>query len=328
MTIDPNNIGKRMVVRYVVAGFGPSGGPAMTDVVGRVLALDARHVTVEKRDGSTVDVDLAAVVAAKIVPPSPVRSRRAQAISAENLTRITSRGWPAAVSEALGEWELRAASGFTGRANSVAVHGDPGMPFAEAIARVVSFYADQQLPPLAQVIVGSAGEKLFRDAGWSPVEGRPGGAIVQVAELADSAEIEPGSVGDAVVDVHVTDEWLTRYRRVDEDPIAARAVLEGPATVGFLSIANPITGSPIVAIGRVVVTGEWAGLSCVEVAPEARRQGLATRIVEASIIWARGNGADKAYLQTMTDNDAAIALYAPYGFRTHHAYLYLTPAFI
>lgn len=318
MTIDATNIGKRMVVRYVVGGTGPSGGPAMTDVVGRVLALDEEKVTVEKRDGSTVDVDLAAVVAAKIVPASPVRSRRAFTISADNLTRITSRGWPAVVSEALGEWELRAAGGFTGRANSVAVHGDPGVPFAEAVARVVSFYEDHRLPPLAQVVAGSAGEKLFLDAGWSPVEGRPGGAIVQVAGLADRPEIGPSSVGDTVVDDDVTDEWLRRYHRVD-DHAAARAVLEGPATVGFLSIGNPI-----VAIGRVVVTGEWAGLACMEVAPDARRQGLATHIVEASIAWARQRGADKAYLQTVTGNDAAIALYKPYGFRTHHTYLYLT----
>lgn len=103
MTMDAASVGQRMVIRYVVAGQGPSGGPAMTDVVGRILAVGDGRVTVEQRDGSPVVVDLADVVAAKIVPPSPVRSRRAQAISADNLTRITSRGWPAVVSEPLGE---------------------------------------------------------------------------------------------------------------------------------------------------------------------------------------------------------------------------------
>lgn len=303
-----------MVVRYVVPGEGPSGGPALTDVVGRVLTVDAAHATVERRDGTTVVVALADVVVAKVVPPIPVRSRRAFAVSADNLTRITSRGWPAVVSEPLGDWELRAADGFTGRANSVAVHGDPGIPIVDAIARVVSFYEDHRLPPLAQLVVGSAGERLFLEAGWLPVEGRPGGAIVQVAELSGSYEI-----GDATIDEHVSDEWLALYHRV-EDHTAARAVLEGPATVGFVSI-----GDPVVAVGRVVITGEWAGLACVEVALDSRRQGLATCIVEASIAWARQRGADKAYLQTMTNNTAAIALYEPYGFRTHHEYVYLTP---
>lgn len=322
MTIDGTSIGKRMVVRYVVAGYGPSGGPAMTDVVGRVLAVDDLQVTVERRDGSTAVVDLLDVVAAKVVPPSPVRSRRAQSISADDLTRITSRGWPAVVSEPLGEWELRASDGFTGRANSVAVHGDPGMPAAKAIAAVEAFYNRHGSPPMAQVIVGSDGERLFLDAGWRQVEGRPGGAIVQVAQLSGLPRNDIAQIGDATIEEHASDEWLALYHRVD-DPTVARAVLEGPATVGFVSI-----GDPVVAIGRVVVTGEWAGLACVEVAAGSRRQGLGTRIVDASIAWARRHGADKAYLQTMADNADAIALYEPYGFQTHHTYLYLTPPFI
>lgn len=318
MTIDDSSLGQRMVVRHVVAGRGPSGGQAMTDVVGRVLAVDERTVTLERRDGTTVDVDLRDVVAAKVVPPAPTRSRSAHRISADNLTRITSRGWPAVISEPLGDWELRASSGFTGRANSVAVHGNPGMPTAQAIAAVKAFYDDHGLPPVAQVVVGSAEERLFRDDAWAPVEGRPAGAIVQVAELKDLPDFDPD--GDVTIEESATDEWLGLYHRV-EDQSTARAVLEGPATVGFVSI-----GSPPVAIGRVVVTGEWAGLASVEVAPGSRRQGLATRIVEASIAWARRHGADKAYLQTMEHNAAALALYEPYGFRTHHSYVYLTPA--
>ena len=323
MAIDTASVGQRMVIRYVVAGQGPTGGPAMTDVVGRVLAVGDGRVIVERRDGSPVVVDLADVVAAKVVAPTPVRSRRARAISADNLTRITSRGWPAVVSEPLGEWELRASNGFTGRANSVAVTGDPGVPGAEAIAAVVAFYDRHDSLPMAQVVVGSDGERLFTDAGWTPVRDRPGGAIVQVAELPNRPQGEAGSIGDPsiedpAIEDRASDEWLALYHRVD-DPATARAVLEGPVTVGFVSI-----GVPVVAIGRVVVTGEWAGLACVEVAADSRRQGLGTRIVDASIAWARQHGADKAYLQTMADNAAAIALYKPYGFHTHHEYLYLS----
>lgn len=213
---------------------------------------------------------------------------------------------------------MRASNGFTGRANSVAVTGDPGVPGTEAIAAVVAFYDRHGSLPMAQVVVGSDGERLFLDAGWTPVEGRPGGAIVQVAGLPGRPQDKAGSTGDASIQHHASDEWLALYHRVDE-PATARAVLEGPATVGFVSI-----GEPVVAIGRVVVTGEWAGLTCVEVAAASRRQGLGTRIVEASIVWARQHGADKAYLQTMADNAAAIALYEPYGFHTHHKYVYLT----
>lgn len=315
MALDSGAIGRRYVVRYVIPGRGPSGGPAMTDVIGRVLTLDASSVRLERRDGSAVSVELASIVTTKLVPDAPTRSRGAMAISTANLTRITSRGWPAIESELLGDWELRAAGGFTGRANSVAAHGDPGVPFGVALTAVGEFYFARDQRPLAQVVVGSVDEAAFRAAGWVSIDGY-GGAVVQVAPLRESF----ATVGVTIA-TEPSDAWLASYQRVGDDEASARAVLTGPDTVAFLSI-----GSSMTAIGRVVVTGEWAGMACVEVAPEQRRQGLGRRIVEAGLDWAHKRGADKAYLQTMATNEPALALYAPYGFRTHHEYVYLTPA--
>lgn len=287
----------------------------MTDVVGHVRAVDDTTVTVELRDGRLRVVDLATIVTWKPVPPQPTRRRRAVSVDAEALTRITSRGWPAVESVPLGDWELRAAGRFTGRANSVAVTGSPGMPFAEAEARVREFYAARSMPALAQVVVGSDHDRRFADAGWGPMAGYHGGAVVQVADLEPTHDADP----EAIVSATADDDWLAGYGRV-EHPADARAVMEGPAQVAFVKI-----GTPALAIGRVVVTGEWAGLSAVEVRPEARRQGLARRIVETSMAWAVEHGADKAYLQTMRSNTAALALYAPYGFVDHHDYLYRVP---
>mgnify|MGYP006055693217 CR=1 FL=1 len=163
--------------------------------------------------------------------------------------------------------------------------------------------------------MGSVHENAFTSSGWVPMEDYFGGAVVQVADLDPAYEAAP----EARVAGGTDDEWLSHYGRVN-DPVAARAVLEGPAQVGFVSI-----GQPTAAIGRVVVTGEWAGIACVEVVPEARRQGLATRIVNTALAWAVGHGADKAYLQTMRTNEAALALYRRYGFVDHHDYRYLQP---
>lgn len=229
MRITAENVGLRMVVRYVVPGRGPSGGPAMTDVVGRILTLDDDLVTVERRDGTVSTIELARVVTAKVVPPTPTRSRGAMAISADNLKDIMARGWAA------------------------------------------------------------------------PTD-LPEGVLVQVAMLRNAY----GTAG-VRIDEHASEEWVARY-----EAAGGRAPLDGPATVGFLSI-----GEPIVAIGRIVVTGEWAGLSGMQVAADSRRQGLGTRIVEAGISWARQHGADKAYVRVHQDNEAALAMLAPFGFRTH-----------
>ncbi len=287
----------------------------MNDVIGRVLEIDSESITMERRDGDIVVIARTSVVTWKLVPDRPLRRRRAATIEAAELTRIASRGWPAIESVALGEWELRASGGFTGRANSVAVHGSPGTQFSDALAQIVEFYSTRSTTPLAQVVEGSIEQHDFLDSGWVPIPTYYGGAVVQVADLDPMYEADP----EANISLTADDEWLARYGRTEgEDLSIVRAVLEGPATVGFVSI-----GTPIVAIGRVVVTGEWAGIACVEVEPEARRQRLARRIIDSCFAWAVERGADKAYLQTMRSNEAAIALYAAYGFVDHHDYRYL-----
>ncbi|CAN5210203.1 GNAT family N-acetyltransferase [soil metagenome] len=316
MPVGQADIGRRVVVRYAL-----DGGSA-TDVIGRLLAYESGALRVERRDGSPVDVPLDRVLHSKVVPARPTRSRRAEVIDPEVLMRITSRGWPAVISEPLGDWELRAAGGFTGRANSVAVHGEPGVEVYAALAAVEAFYDAQGLPPRAQVIEGGRWNAALAAAGWMPQGGDLGGAVVLVAELVagSSADAGPADVSATATVAHTaSDEWLALYHRAAE-PAVARAVLEATPTVGFVSI-----GSPIVAIGRVAVTGEWAGLACVEVVEARRRKGLGRQIVEASITWALEHGADKAYLQTTPGNAAALALYAPYGFAEHHRYRYLTP---
>lgn len=315
VSIDRGAKGRRVVVRHVVEGRGPSGGPAMTDVVGRLVELTDDAATIERRDGSVTDVPLTDVVTWKVVPDRPLRARPAASFSPDELARITSRGWPALESRPLGDWELRSSAGFTGRANSVAAHGDPDMPFADALAAVSQFYDQHDATPLAQVVVGSEHERRFHDAGWTLSRRTRPGALVQVADLVRPHEADP----EARVAPTAHESWLELYPRA-EDPAVAKAVLEGPTTVGFVSI-----GAPVRAIGRVVVTGEWAGIAAVEVPPEHRRRGLARRVVATALAWAIERGADKAYLQTMRDNTAALALYAPFGFVDHHEYRYLEP---
>ncbi len=268
----------------------------------------------ERRDGSVQRVAVADVVTWKRVPDRPLRRRRAIDVDTTTLTQITSRGWPPLESEMLGDWELRAAGGFTGRANSVAAVGSPGIDTADALAAVEAWYLARSAPPMAQVIVGSAAERDFVDAGWAPGNGLRAGALVQVADLDPTYAIDP----DVEVRTALSEQWLALYGRADEDMSAARAVISGPTTVGFAQL-----GDPVEAIARVVVTGEWAGIAAVEVLPHRRKVGLATRLVSTCLAWAVEHGADKAYLQTMRENTAALALYEPFGFVDHHDYLYL-----
>lgn len=62
-------------MRHRTGRTGPSGGPEMTDVIGHVVAVGADAVTVERRDGTQIDVRLAALVTWKVVPPPPPGAR-------------------------------------------------------------------------------------------------------------------------------------------------------------------------------------------------------------------------------------------------------------
>ena len=122
--LDRLRVGMRAVVRHRLAD-------GLNDALGEVVALDESSVSVATRRGLQV-VRRAAVVAAKEVPPAPSRRGAPHlAVSMADLQRVMVDGWPPLERASLGGWMLRAAGGFTGRANSVLPLGDPGLPLPE-----------------------------------------------------------------------------------------------------------------------------------------------------------------------------------------------------
>ncbi len=317
MPLGPRHVGQRVVVRYRLPDPAPDG-PSMTDVLGELEAYDADGLVVVTEAGEAVRVPAGAVVAAKPVPPRAATLLR---VRSDTLQQICADGWPARTVEPLGDWLLREAAGFTGRANSVLPVGDPGRPLPEALAAVQDFYAGYGLPPLAQAVIGAPVERLLLDAGWDVARHREG-ALVQVASVAQARRTSRSRGDDVVLLTAPNAAWMSVYGRTTGVPADVVAgVLAGPRTVALAAV-----GDPPVAIGRGVVTGDWLGLSAVEVVPARRREGLARRVVDALLAWGAEQGARSAYLQTMPGNEGALALYAPYGFVTHHRYRYLAPA--
>ena len=69
-------MGHRVVVRRVLRDeTGPSGGPAMTDVLGMCESWEDDVVTIRREDGSSVEIAVADIVSGKPVPPRPQRRR-------------------------------------------------------------------------------------------------------------------------------------------------------------------------------------------------------------------------------------------------------------
>lgn len=330
--LGPACIGSRVVVRRVLPGLtGPSGGPAMTDVLGVMESWDATTTSVRTEDGSLVVIRRAEIVSGKPVPPRPSPRLRVSVADAEHRALGS---WPPLEVERLGDWVLRASHGFSARANSALLVGHPDRPWTDALAAVAAFYRDRALPGWVQAMEGSAELTRLEGAGWHPA--RPGelGTAFHLAGVAQAlrraGELVRSS-GEPAVQWHrspcCSDTWLVGDDRARAHHAAAVQVLEGPDRVVFVSGPAPSSASLPAAKGRAALPadGDWVGLTDIWVAPDQRRRGLAVQVVRELLEWGAEQGATTAYLQVRQDNAAALALYQRLGFTRHHSYCYLQP---
>ncbi|MET8541837.1 GNAT family N-acetyltransferase [Kitasatospora sp. NPDC004799] len=278
-------------------------------------------MTVAPRSGDPVFLPEKLLVAGKVVPLFPARRALLPVAGPAELQRIAARGWPAVEQEPLGEWTLRAAAGFTRRANSVQALGDPGLPLPQALAAVRSWYAARGLPAYVEVVSPGSPEALVAELDRLGVRYAP--TLVLTAPLAGLARAGTGT--DRVRLARTADAgWLSAYRRVSGDPAveeAARQVLHGGPSVWFATVPGA-PGQPPLAIGRCVIDGDWACFGAIEVQPHARRAGLGTAVMAVLASRAAEEGARGGYLQVEAENTGAIALYEGLGFTTGHTYHY------
>jgi GNAT superfamily N-acetyltransferase len=242
------------------------------------------------------------------------------------LERMAAAHWRGTEEEWLGDWLLRAADGFTGRANSALPLGDPGLPLEAALAEVTRWYRARDLPPMIAVptpiAADSPGQELDRQLSRRMWATRSGPAFVMLADLplaARAAEFPAGR--DVQVSREPDDAWAARYhyRGQDHLPPVARQVLTSAEEQSFVSIRDSGT---VLAIARLSVAGGWAGLTAVEVHPGHRRQGLGVAITAAAAQEAARRGVSRLFLQVEVDNAPAQALYTGLGFRFSHRYHY------
>ncbi|MDP9393760.1 MAG: GNAT family N-acetyltransferase [Actinomycetota bacterium] len=330
--LSPGDVGSRVVVRRTL----PGGGAG--DVLGELVSYDDQRLAVRTRDGAVVEVAQADVLAGKPVPPPPAPRRgrggagTAPAVTSAEIAeveRANADGWAPFETAELGGWLLRAGGGFTGRANSVLPLGDPGLPLDEALERVAQWYAERGIRPRFQLPLPLAADlaDALEARGWRRVDD----SLVLTAPLdtvlARTADLVAAAAGRGApapppVDLADTpsEAWLSLYHyRGGDLPPVARQLLVTARTRAFATASED---GAAVAVGRVAVSGRWAGVTAMEVAPHARRRGLAAHVLGALGGWAGERGADAVYLQTMATNEPALALYRRLGFTMHHPYHY------
>ena len=284
-TLGSHVVGQRVVVRRLLRGqSGPSGGPAMTDLLGVCTSWGQDSCVIQPETGPPVTIALADIVSGKPVPPRP--SVRHRVTPREAQVRAFAL-FPEMETEPLGDWVLRRSPAHTARrANSVLAFGPSGI---EGDLDAVRAYYER---PVAAVLPDSEEDALLRGRGWV-VESHDADTVFLVAGVAQAlrGSRRTGPTMPSLVETHpgvVT-------ARIDDR-----------------------------ACGIAAYADDWIGFRSLEVHPDHRRDGLALALMEALLEWGAEQGASTAYLQVLGDNAPARQLYERLGFREHHRYRYLT----
>jgi GNAT superfamily N-acetyltransferase len=295
--LGPHVVGKRVVVRRILRGQrGPSGGPALTDVLGTCTAWGDGLCVVQPDADPTVEpvaIPIGDIVSGKPVPPRAPPRLRVTPREAQVRALVL---WRDLQTRPLGDWLLRrSASATARRANSVLAMGPSGVEgdFAEVLA----FYAGFGQRPIAAVLPDSEEDALFRSHGWVP-ESHDDDTVFEIASVAQARRSLKGSA------------LPTADVRLDGDG-------------SFVTARASLGGGRVVATGAAACQDDWVGFRSIEVDPAERGRGLGLRMMAELRAWGAERGATTAYLQVLGGNARAFALYDGLGFVVHHRYRYL-----
>ncbi|ALG06645.1 GNAT family N-acetyltransferase [Kibdelosporangium phytohabitans] len=239
----------------------------------------------------------------------------------DTVTRLEhdcAQAWPALVDEPLGQWRMRAAGGFTGRANSTLTCGDPGVDVRMALRRAAGFAERNGIRPTLHVVIGTALDSAITRLGWTVNLDHPGGA----ESLVMTGPLAPGEHEGAHVDDTPSTPWWELTAGSGRPTPAQRHVLSSAAGVGYGVLERH---GQVVAAVRGAIVGDLLHVARLAVRPEYRRQGLAVGLLKTLYSWAHAKGATRQALQVAEHNVAAIRLYEGVGCTEHHRYRYWIP---
>ena len=231
------------------------------------------------------------------------------------------RALPALETENLDGWVLRAAAGYTGRANSAAPLSSGELHPAEKIVYTESWFRSRSLTPMVRLTLAAQPprlDSLLEERGYLL---RDEGVSVQVRTLTDTGS-PTGKV--PIAEGPPPDHWLETLAgfqsTVDEHFATVRTLLSRlPTTSAFALIKLDETPA---AIGRAVFEKGHIGLFDVFTRPDLRNRGLATDITKTLLGWGAQKGAFLAYLQVVPADEVACRLYAGLGFKEAYRYWY------
>lgn len=225
--------------------------------------------------------------------------------------------WPAPATLLIGDWVLRFASGYSGRANAAT----PLKPGAELDAASFSlieelYRADGLLPCIRLTpLTGKATREATLERGYRLKDASFG----MIAELSgEQADPAP----ELQIEARPSADWLAGVasrQSGNKTHIGNLAAIVGKVRLPAAFATWIVAGEPV-AFGMSVAERGMAEIGTIVVDEAHRGRGLGKAIVGGLMGWARAMECRQAYLQVDKTNATAIALYEKLGFRVLYEY--------
>jgi GNAT superfamily N-acetyltransferase len=236
------------------------------------------------------------------------------------IEELSMNAWPALRSSVCDGWVMRFSNGYTRRANSVHPLYPSSCGLDAMIAEAERLYQEQGLPAIFKLTAESqprALEAALVERGYE-VEAETSVHIADLGPMGSVAAVDIetswGSAAEWREAFHGMSRVAPEHQATHERILASIAPLAGFAVVR--------QDGRIVGCGLGVVQDGWLGVFDVIVDGGARRQGHGERLMRGLMSWGLRMGADKAYLQVMQSNVAAVRLYEGLGFHEAYSYWY------
>ncbi|MDO4619991.1 MAG: GNAT family N-acetyltransferase [Lachnospiraceae bacterium] len=234
---------------------------------------------------------------------------------------LSLNAWPSWQMQFYDGWILRYSAFYTHRTNCVEQLGFSCIPVEEKVACCEEIYRHWQTPCIFKISpIGDPFVDGYLENRGYHIEHH---TTVMTRSLDDFTEAALTGHADLRVENRVSADWINTLfdLKRESSPLFRKIVPSMYAAIPMDEVAvTAVLDGKNVGTGLGILDRDTIGIYAIHVAEDARRKGIASDIVSTILAEGKKRGAQHAYLQVVTDNAPAVALYRRLGLRRDYCY--------
>lgn len=234
---------------------------------------------------------------------------------------LSLNAWPSHQMQVYDGWIIRFSYFYTHRTNSVEQIGPSTLPLKEKIDYCEKIYQRWQTPSVFKIspVTDARLEPLLTERGYHIEHS----TNVMALDLTAPYIIEETPPVSIRIQDHIAPGWLDALFSLKHttSPTHKKIVPSMYAAIPKDVIALSIReDGEIAATGLGILDRKYIGIYAIHVSGRCRHRHYATAMIQTLLAKGREKGASRAYLQVVSDNAPAIALYEKAGFTKVYDY--------